>query len=99
MRIYNIILSIILVFLILFLLFLIPDFESIQVDPMGDGQSGIGKAMIGLMILGSGILTMLFVIISITSMFIRVNNRTKLGFINLIVSLIISVFTLGYFFG
>lgn len=74
---------------------MIPEFESVQVDPMGDGQSGIGKAVMGLMILGSGIFA---VIIFITLLLIRSKHQSKYSLINLIASLIISVFSIGYIY-
>jgi hypothetical protein len=99
MKIFNIIITVILTTLILCIVYLIPEFESIQVDPMGDGQSGIGKGVIGLMILGLGVLSLIFAIIYILIIIIRASNRTKWSYINLLVSLIISAFTFIYFFG
>ena len=79
--------------------YLIPEFESIQVDPMGDGQSGIGKGVIGLMILGLGILSLIFALIFILLLIIRATNRTKWSYINLLASGLSSAFTFIYFFG
>jgi type II secretory pathway component PulF len=99
MKIFNIITSVILAILILCIVYLIPEFESIQVDPMGDGQSGIGKGVIGLMILGLGILSLIFALIFILLMVIRTTNRNKWSYINLLASFLISAFTFLYFFG
>lgn len=99
MKIFNIITSVILAILILCIVYLIPEFESIQVDPMGDGQSGIGKGVIGLMILGLGILSLIFALIFILLMVIRTTNRNKWSYINLLASFLISAFTFIYFFG
>ncbi|WP_431471625.1 hypothetical protein I5168_09590 [Nonlabens sp. SCSIO 43208] len=98
MKTFNIITSVILSILILCIAFLIPEYESIQVDPMGDGQSGIGKGVIGLLILGLGILSLIFALIFILLLIIRATNRNIWSYINLIASLLISVFTYKYFF-
>ncbi|TBN02642.1 hypothetical protein EYD45_10950 [Hyunsoonleella flava] len=79
--------------------YLIPEFDSIKVDPMGDGQSGIGKGIIGLMILGLGALSLIFGIIFGLLIIIRATNRTKWSYINLLASLLISAYTLIYLFG
>ena len=79
--------------------YLIPEFDSIKVDPMGDGQSGIGKGIIGLMILGLGVLSLIFGLIFGLLIIIRATNRTKWSYINLLASLLISAYTLIYLFG
>ena len=99
MKIFNIITSVIHTILILCIAYLIPEFESIRVDPMGDGQSGIGKGVIGLMILGLGVLSLIFAIIFILILIIRDSNRTKWSYVNLLASFLISAFTFIYFFG
>ena len=78
--------------------FLIPEYESIQVDPMGDGQSGIGKGVMALMILGLGFLSLIFALIFILIVIIRAKNRNNWSYINLMMSLLISAFTYIYFF-
>jgi hypothetical protein len=98
MKTFNIITSFILSILILCIAFLIPEYESIQVDPMGDGQSGIGKGVIGLMILGLGILSLFFALIFILLVINRATNRNIWSYINLMASFLISAFTYVYFF-
>lgn len=98
MKIFNIITSVILTILIWCIAYLIPEFESIQVDSMGDGQSGIGKGIIGLIILGFGILCLIIALIFILLIIIRAKNRIKWSYINLLVSLLISAFTLTHSF-
>jgi hypothetical protein len=99
MRIFNIIATFILLILVLTISYLIPEFDSIKVDPMGDGQSGIGKGIIGLMILGLGALSLIFGLIFGLLIIIRATNRTKWSYINLLASLLISAYTLIYLFG
>jgi hypothetical protein len=99
MRKYNIIVSIVLFLLTICILYLKPQYEGIEVDPMGDGQSGIGKAMVALTILGGGLLSLLLAVISGILLLVKPAARTKLGFINLIVSIIIPGLTIWYFFG
>lgn len=99
MKIFNIITLVILAILILCIAYLIPEYESIQVDPMGDGQSGIGKGVIGLMILGLGILSLILGLVFSILIIIKATNRTKWIYINLLVSILISAFTYTYFFG
>ncbi len=78
-------------------MFLIPEFESVQVDPMGDGQSGIGKAVMGLMIMGTGVLAFLIFITFLFKVY-KAENTSTLSVINLIASLMISVFTAWYIY-
>jgi len=97
MKIINPIILIVLALLIWFLMFLIPEFESVQVDPMGDGQSGIGKAVMGLMIMGTGVLAFLIFITFLFKVY-KAENTSTLSVINLIASLMISVFTAWYIY-
>ena len=99
MKTYNIIISIVLFLLIILIFYLKPDYESIEVDPMGDGQSGIGKAMVGLLLLGCGLLPLLFAIISGFLVLVKPAARTRFSYINLFASLLITMFTVVYFFG
>lgn len=98
MKTLNIIISTLLAILSVIIVYLIIEYDGVVIDPMGDGQSGIGKAVLALMIVGIGLVPLLFVLIYITLLIVRPKNGTRWTYINLILSMLVPCATLLYLF-
>ena len=83
----NYFILLILVILFFSCLYLIHELNSIEVDPMSDGQAGIGIGIIAMMIMGIGFLEI--IVSSIIGIILLVNKKFRvfLSYFNLIFSL------------
>jgi hypothetical protein len=97
MKKYNYIILTILLILFICFVYLKMEFDGIVVDPMSDGQAGIGKAVTGLLILGIGLIS--FVISTITGIILifKKSSRNKLSLVTLFFSLVLSILILLIF--
>lgn len=85
--------AIIFLLLIAFIYFNI-QFEQIEVDTYSDGQAGIGKGIIGIIVISIGLI---FMILFIASIFVFIFKKQARN-IQLIISIIISFAVVSYTF-
>lgn len=98
MKKYNYIILLVILVLFICFFYLKTEFEGIVIDPMSDGQAGIGKVVIWLLIIGIGIVS--FIISTVTGIIIitQQNSRNKFSLFSLFLSLLLPVIILFYLF-
>ncbi len=71
-------------------------FDQMEVYPMGDGQAGIGKGIVGLMLLGIGLLPLIVTVIYGLLQMGKPIAKSLHGYLNMIASILISLLTYIY---
>lgn len=93
MKYYNYIVFCLLFVLVFFTWYLNYELNAIVIDPMSDGQAGIGIGVLALLLVAIGFVSCLIAIVTGVLLFVKKKNQTRLGKITLTISVLLSLAT------